>query len=272
MNGTLYIVGTPIGNLKDITLRALETLKTADIIACEDTRHTRVLLSHYGINTKLISYHQHNERTATEEIKEYLNSGKSVALVTDAGMPGICDPGAIVISELRQQGFVTEVIPSATALTSAVSLAGIKESGFVFLGFLPEKLKDKDALLESYKNSPLPLALYCAPHDLNKIIDYLYKKLGNRVLKSVKEITKLHETVYTGTLSEPNIENIKGEFVLIVEPPVLHESNEDIITHELKTLIKSGMPKSEAVKEVAKKLSLPKNTVYEIALSIGNYG
>lgn len=265
--GTLYVVGTPIGNLQDITLRALETLKSVDLIACEDTRHTRILLDRYEIKKPLISYYKQKEREGTEKIVEELESGVNVALVTDAGTPCISDPGAILVAKCRELGLEVQSVPGPSAVATAMSVAGIYSPRFAFIGFLPEKRGDKDKLVDEIKDYDFPLIFYCAPHDLERVIGYLYEKMGDRPLTIVKELTKLHETVYKGTLGNIEILNDKGEFVLIVEP--LEEEEKEVdVESELTKLIESGMSKKEAVKVVASKYDLSKNDVYAIAVKL----
>lgn len=263
MNGKLFIVGTPIGNMKDITLRALDTLKEVDVIATEDTRHTRILLSNYAIEKPLVSYYKQKEREGTEKIIGLLYEGKNVALVTDAGMPSISDPGAILVEAVHNEGLDVCVIPGATAVTSAIALAGLpKAKGFVFCGFLPEKTGDKNAILDNLAAVKLPLVFYVAPHDLDRIIAYLYSKLGDRKVWACKELTKIYETVYFGTLRNIKIENVKGEFVLIVDEAE-DVSYEDVdVSSLLKEKIAAGLSKSDAVKAVAKETGLSKNAVY----------
>lgn len=268
MSATCYLVGTPIGNLKDITLRALETLKSVDAIACEDTRKASVLLNAYGIKKPLIRYDQHKEREGAAAILKLLDEDKSVALITDAGMPGISDPGAVLVRELRAGGYKIESVPGPAAVTTAVSLAGLTENGFVFAGFLPEKRGERDKLVDSLKNLPLPLVFYCAPHDIDATLTYLYEKLGARKARAVKELTKLFETVYEGELGAMDIENKKGEFVLIIDGAAEEAPMSADIESMLKDLLKGGMSKSEAVKYVSKATKLPKNEVYAVSLSI----
>lgn len=265
--GILYVVGTPIGNLQDITLRALETLKSVDIIACEDTRHTRILLDRYEIKKPLVSYYKQKEREGTEKIVSDLENGANVALVTDAGTPCISDPGAILVAKCIELGIEVQSVPGPSAVATAMSVAGVYSPRFAFIGFLPEKKGDKDKLVDEIKGYDLPLVFYCAPHDLERVISYLYEKMGDRPLTVVKELTKLHETVYKGTLGNIEILNDKGEFVLIVEP--LEEKKEDIdIEQELLNLINSGVSKKEAVKIVSSKYNLPKNEVYAVAVKL----
>lgn len=266
--GTLYVVGTPIGNLQDITLRALDTLKSVDLIACEDTRHTRILLDRYEIKKPLISYYKQKEREGTEKIVEILESGSSVALVTDAGTPCISDPGAILVAKCIELGLKVESVPGPSAVATAMSVAGIYSPRFAFIGFLPEKTSDKNKLMEEVKNYNVPTVYYCAPHDLDRVIAYLYEQLGDRPLTVVKELTKLFETVYKGTLGNIDILNDKGEFVLIVEPMPTKEREEIDLKSELMALIEGGMSKSEAVKQLAKRLEIPKNEVYAVAVTL----
>lgn len=272
MSGICYIVGTPIGNLKDITLRALDTLKAVDVIASEDTRKSAVLLNAYGIKKPMISYHKHNEREGAEEIASLLAEGKDVALITDAGMPAISDPGAILVQTLRQKGFKVESVPGPTAVTSAVSLAGITKSGFAFVGFLPPKKKDRDGILDNLKNIALPLVFYCAPHDLDETLEYLAGSLGTRRVWAVKEITKMFETVYEGVLGQEFIENKKGEFVIIVDGAEEIADNKSGEAEKLLAeYIKNGYSRSQAVKMVVKDTKLPKNSVYEISLRLNEF-
>lgn len=263
MLGTLYLVGTPIGNRKDITLRALETLKSVDVVACEDTRHTRSLLEHYEIKKPLISYYREKEKEGAQEILKYLETGKSVAIVTDAGMPAISDPGAVAVREARKAGIPMQCVPGPTAVASAVSLVGT-DGGFAFLGFLPEKKKDRETLLQAYCHTPLPLVFYCAPHDLESTAACLRENLGNRKLYAVKEITKVFETVYEGNLENPAIENAKGEFVLVVEGGKPAKTDPVSLVSEL---MKEGFSHSEAVKEAAKITGCNKKELYAKTLT-----
>lgn len=265
--GKLYIVGTPIGNLGDITVRALETLKSVGAIYCEDTRHTGMLLAHFGIKCKLVSCYKQSERSRVERAAKDLDSGIDIALVTDAGMPCISDPGAVLVSELGALGYEIESVPGPSAVTTAVALSGINAAGFVFCGFLPEKKKDADDLIKRADSAGLPIVLYCAPHDLGARIAYLLDALGDRKIISVKEMTKLYETVYRGTLSEPNILNESGEFVLIILPAEKSAADIDILG-ALKVRVAKGMSRADAVKEVAAEYKLSKNAVYAESLKL----
>lgn len=264
----LYVVGTPIGNLKDITLRAIDTLKSVDVIACEDTRHSLPLLNRYDVHAKLISYHKFNETQCTETIISLIREGKSVALISDAGMPSISDPGAELISECRNRGIEIELIPGPTALTSAVTLSGIKSRGFTFLGFLPEKNKDKSVILSKVMSAGLPIVLYVAPHDLTKTAAFLYEMLGDRTCYVARELTKLHETLTLTTLGSFVCEE-RGEIVLIVEGAQTDNPlNELSVSEHLKHYISMGLDKKEAVKSVASDRGVPKNEIYRQALDL----
>lgn len=264
----LYIVGTPIGNLADITLRAIDTLRRVDVIACEDTRHSLPLLNHYDVHARLIACHKHNESEAAATITELLSSGLNVALITDAGMPSISDPGAEVISKCREQGVEIELVPGPTAFASAVTLSGIKAAGFTFIGFLPEKTADKVSILKRADMSGLPIVLYVAPHDLKKTSELLLSTLGDRTVHTVREITKLHESVVTSTLQNYEGEE-RGEIVLLVEGAQPKSPFADLSVDEhLRRYLDEGMDKKEAVKQVAKERGVPRNEVYQIALTI----
>lgn len=259
----LYIVGTPIGNLEDITLRALRVLKEVDVIASEDTRHTRILLDRYDIRKPLISYYKQKENEGSDKICDLIAEGKNVALVTDAGMPAISDPGAVLVRKVREKGLEAEVVPGPTAVCSAVALAGLTGRGFCFLGFLPEKKKDRDRLLDSVKDIDVPLAFYVAPHDMESTTAYLYEKLGRRRVYACKELTKLHETVYAGYLGELSIEDPRGEFVLITDEKDSPDTPDmAAMVAEVDELVADGTSKKDALKIIADKYSVSKNLLY----------
>ena len=264
----LFIVGTPIGNMADITLRAIETLKNADVIACEDTRHSLPLLNRYEIKAPLVAYHKFNEAEAAGRIIEMIEDGKNVAIITDAGMPSISDPGAVLVSLCRAQGIQVELVPGPTAFASAISLSGIKAQGFTFIGFLPEKTADKRSLVSKVKDTGLPIVLYCAPHDLSKTAEFLYKELGDRTVHVCRELTKMHECVEDTTLADFSAEE-RGEIVLIVDAasaqnPLLALSIEEHLRHYLSL----GYTQKDAVKTVASERNLPKNDVYQVAINL----
>ncbi len=262
----LYIVGTPIGNLGDITLRALDILRAADHIACEDTRHSRPLLENYGIRAPLIAYHKFNERECADKIADIVESGKSVALITDAGMPCVSDPGATVVARFHERGLPVECVPGPSAVTAAAALSGMTERGFVFLGFLPDKAAQRRKKVESAAASGLPLVIYAAPHDVGETAAFLGEVLGDRRVAAVREITKLHESVTFSTLKNFECEE-RGEIVLVVEgrepeDPLLSLSPEE----HLAAVIASGVPEKEAVKRVAAARGVPKNEIYKLTV------
>lgn len=264
----LYIVGTPIGNLGDITLRALETLKSVDIIACEDTRHSLALLNRYEVKAKLVAYHKFNEAECGPKLIQEIKDGKNVALITDAGMPCVSDPGAILVAKCREEGVEVESVPGPTAVATAVALSGIKSSGFIFLGFIPDKAKDRKSTLDKVKNTGLPLVIYVAPHDLKKTASALNEYLGDRRVYVVREITKLHESVTVTSLASFECEE-RGEIVMIVDAG--EDKNDYLgmtIEEHLKEYLALGMDKKEAVKKVASERGEQKNVVYQIALTI----
>ncbi|MGN0789495.1 MAG: 16S rRNA (cytidine(1402)-2'-O)-methyltransferase [Christensenellales bacterium] len=265
----LYLVGTPIGNLGDVSFRAIETLKEASAIACEDTRHSLGLLNYYGIKKPLFSCHQHNERESTEKIASMLDQGQSVALITDAGMPCISDPGAIVVEELTRRGYEIEVVPGPTAVASAMALSGITKPIWTFVGFLPSKDKDKKTLLAKLAGYDSALAFYSSPYDLNKDLDAMYKAFGDRRVHVIKELTKIHESHIIGVLGEVQIDNPKGEFVLIVEHPNEVEEQPTLsIEEQLQGKLSQGIDKKEAIKQVAKQNKLTKDQVYKVAMGL----
>ena len=266
----LYLVGTPIGNLGDISLRALETLKNVDVIACEDTRHSLKLLNYYEIKKPLFACHKFNERESVDKIFRLLGEGKDVALITDAGMPAISDPGAILVNELIEKGCKITVIPGATAVASAMALSGICQPVFTFIGFLPSKNKDRESLLLPFKDIRTSLVFYSSPYDVKKDIEYLYSLLGDRVLHIIRELTKIHEEHIVTTLANGYEDEAKGEYVLIVEcaEPTAQQKPCLSIEEQLKILIDGGLDKKTAIKQVAKSNSLSKDEVYKVAIKL----
>ena len=264
----LYLVGTPIGNLKDITLRAIEVLKEVDEIACEDTRHSRTLLNHYGIDKPLFSYHKFNERQSGEKLIEKLKNGKNIALITDAGMPVISDPGNILVQMLIENGLEYTVIPGACAFVSALVLSGLDSSKFCFVGFLPQKASERKEFLEKYKDLQATLIFYCAPHDIVKDVESIYSVLGDRVAVAVKEITKLHEKVERFNLKDGYPSEPKGEYVLLVEKGEIVDKNASLSNEELiKSYIESGLSKKDALKKVAKERGIAKSDLYKLTIN-----
>ncbi len=264
----LYFVATPIGNMKDISSRALEVLNSVDVICCEDTRHSLKLLNHYNIKKSLIAFHKFNELKASEEIISMLNEGKSVAVISDAGMPIISDPGNILSKILREKEIDFTVIPGATAFASALVLSGLDASRFTFIGFLPEKKKEREELLLEHKNYKETLIFYSAPHDIKRDLTELYAVFGSRQVAIVKEITKMHESVYRTTLSGPFDFEDKGEFVIVVEGEK-ECKKEFLLTIEehINLYLSRGMTKKEALKQVAKERGLGKNELYKYTIN-----
>jgi len=220
--GTLYVCGTPIGNLADITIRALDVFRNVDLIAAEDTRRTRKLLAHYEIHTRTISYHEHNELSRAPELIEMIKEGKSVALVTDAGMPGISDPGAHLVDSALSNNLKVVSIPGPSAVISALSVSGFSACEFTFVGFLPRKGKRRNEVLEDLARQTRVVVIYESPYRLSKTLSDLVSVLGgNRKAVVARELTKLHEEVIKGTLDEVlqsfSQRTVKGEITIVVE-------------------------------------------------------
>lgn len=278
--GKLYLVPTPIGNLKDITLRALEVLKDSDIIAAEDTRQTLKLLNHFEIKKPLISYHKFNEQSKSDEIVELLREGKIVALVSDAGTPGISDPGSVIVEKCIAENMDFEVLPGATAITTALVYSGLDTTKFLFRGFLPRENKERKVITNELLNSQETLIFYEAPHRLLDTLSYLLDTFGDRNIAVCRELTKLYQEIFRGKLSEAIqhfVDNKpRGEFVLVLEGKKLEDIKEEkkqewinlsIEDHILK-YIKDGINKKEAIKLVAKDRELPKSEVYKFSTNI----
>ncbi len=220
--GTLYVVATPIGNLGDITLRALETLKQADLIAAEDTRHTRRLLQHYQIETPLISFHQHSGTGRTEQLLQRLLNGETIALVTDAGTPSISDPGGVLVEQAHRHGIPVVPIPGASAVTAVLSVSGLPAHRFRFEGFLPRKQGALRKFFESIVDEPMPVVFFESPHRLLKTLQNAHEVLGEREVVIGRELTKQFEEVFRGTLSQAiahwQAKPPRGEFVVVIAP------------------------------------------------------
>ena len=263
----LYLVATPIGNLKDITYRAVEVLNSVDVIACEDTRHSLKLLSAFNISKPLVAYHKFNERAEGQKLVDMLKEGKNVAIITDAGKPVISDPGNVLVNMLIENGLEYTVIPGANAFVPALVLSGFDASRFAFIGFLPEKNKDRETLLNKYKGLDMTLIFYCAPHDVVKTVGYLNASLGDRKACAVREITKLHESVEHFNLAEGYPYEPRGEYVILVEGAEDKVDFEGLTVKEhLDKYLSGGMDKKEAVKRVAKERGVPKNEVYQLTV------
>lgn len=260
----LYFVATPIGNMEEITLRALDVLKSVDVIAAEDTRHTALLLNRYDIKTRTISYHKFNEKSTVPYILQLLGEGKSVAVVSDAGMPTVSDPGHVLIDAAIERGIEFTVISGACAAVNALVLSGLSTRTFTLLGFLPEKNIDRARFIEPYKCVPGTLIFYSAVHDIKKDLAYLYEALGARRYAVCREMTKLYETVTRGILGDNAEITEKGEFVIVVEGATADYSQLSIEEHLIKT-VADGVDMREAVKKVAAERHIAKSEVYKIA-------
>ena len=268
----LYIAATPIGNLGDITLRALDTLKNADIIAAEDTRHTRKLLTHFEISKPLISYHEYSDIKKAEDIIDEIIQGKNVAFVSDAGTPAISDPGRMLVAIARKNNVEVEGVPGACAAVCAYSVAGLESKSFVFYGFLDDKQTKRISQIQELSALDFPVILYVSPHKLLKTLADIKEVSGERAtLTILRELTKIHEEYLHGsadTLIRHFTENEpKGEFVMIMETEKERkEFSDDEIIAEVKLLIEKGMSTKEAAKEISEKTGIPKNKIYKMAL------
>jgi len=277
MAGKIYLVATPIGNLSDISMRAIETLKNADIIACEDTRNTIRLLNHFEIKGHLTSYHEYNKIDKAYELCEKVKEGKNIAFVSDAGMPAISDPGYELVDIAYKEGLEVTVVPGASAVVSALAISGISSRRFAFEGFLPADKNEKKEILTELSQESRTLILYEAPHRLLKTLKELFEYMGNRNIAIVREITKLHEEVLRGKLADiiADYESekiaIRGEYVLVIEGKSLLEKREErqksfeeiSIREHYEKYIAEGMDKKEAMKAVAKDRGIQKRDVYK---------
>lgn len=274
--GILYVVATPIGNLQDITLRALDTLKAVDAIAAEDTRHTSGLLSHFGISKKLIAVHEHNEHQSAEKLLSQLNAGESIALVTDAGTPGISDPGAVVVDLVRKAGVKVVPVPGVSAVIAALSASGIVQNGFMFHGFLPASGAARRKVLETLKTQTVTLVIYEAPHRIvDSIADMCAVLGGERRITFARELTKTFETIYSCNLSdavawlEADLNQQRGEFVLLIEAAALKDAEEmPEETVRILKLLLAELPLKQAVKLATEITHEKKNVLYEFALQL----
>ena len=266
----IYFAATPIGNLKDITLRVLDALKAVDAIFCEDTRHTLKLLSAYDIKKPLYACHKFNESEAAEKIIALAREGKNVCIVSDAGMPVISDPGAVVAQKLVEAGEQFTVLPGACAFVSALALSAFPSDRFTFLGFLPDKAGERKKVLMQYREVQNTLIFHAAPQDVDAYLKVMYEVLGDRPACAVREITKIHEEVLRFRLSEGLSGEKRGEYVLLVEGAAEKENplNALSVREHLKHYLEQGMNKKEAIKAVSRDRGVPKNDVYQEALEL----
>ena len=268
VSGTLYIIATPIGNLEDITARAVRILGEVDLIACEDTRQTRKLLDRYGISKTLLSYHEHNEQPRSADLLRELEAGKNIALVSDAGTPLIADPGYRLVEQAREIGIPVSPIPGPSALLAALSASGLPTNSFSFHGFLPPKRGQRRKLLEDLRASDATLVFYEAPHRILDTLEDVDEILGSRPLVLARELTKIHEEFLRGTaagLRETlgKRASVKGEITLMIGKGETAQVDETPLAEAVDKLVRSGVPKMEALKTVARQRGLPKREVYK---------
>ncbi|OUL30162.1 16S rRNA (cytidine(1402)-2'-O)-methyltransferase [Nostoc sp. RF31YmG] len=273
--GTLYVVGTPIGNLEDITFRAVRILQTVDLIAAEDTRHTGKLLQHFQIKVPQVSYHEHNRTSRIPELLEHLANGKAIALVSDAGMPGISDPGYELVKACVEAGISVVPIPGASAAITALSASGLPTDRFVFEGFLSAKSQQRREYLESLQTESRTLIFYESPHRLRDTLQDLEETFGSdRQIVLARELTKFYEEFWRGTIAEAiahySQREPQGEYTLVVAgtPLTQPQLTETEIKAELEQLIRQGISRSQASRQLAKFTSLPRRQIYQLALSI----
>ena len=276
MTGTLYIVATPIGNLEDITLRALRVLKEADLIACEDTRHTRKLLAHYQISNPTVSYHEHNERERGSELIKKLEGGQNIALVSDAGTPLISDPGFWVVREAIDRGITVVPIPGPSAVITALTAAGLPADEFTFVGFLPARRAARRARLKELASIKSTLVVYEAPHRIKETIEDLREAFGDRKCVVARELTKLHESFLRGSLSEIELPEgaARGEIVLLIGPPREGPAKQPegeatrSIVKEVEHLMRAeGLDQKAALKRVARLRGIGKSEAYRLMIA-----
>lgn len=266
-SSTLYLIPTPIGNLEDMTIRSINILKLVDVIFCEDTRVTLLLLNHFEIKKKVIALHEHNEETAKEKVLEYLKNGSSVAIVTDRGTPIISDPGYKTVKYVSSLGYNVVALPGANAFVPALIVSGIEPAPFVFFGFLNSKDSKRKQELEKLKFCRYTMIFYEAPHRIKRTMEEMYETFGDREVSLSREISKKYESVYRGVISNllPTLDDIKGEFVIVVSP----FKEENVIVEEVSLkdnvslYVENGMDVMDAIKRVAKERNIAKNEVYK---------
>ena len=265
--GKLYLVPTPIGNLKDITLRALEVLETVDIIGAEDTRTSGYLLKHYNISTPMTSYHKFNEKKRSSEFIKRLLSGENIAVISDAGSPGISDPAAEIISQAIDAGIIVESLPGATALIPALIASGLPNDHFYFIGFLPDKNKDKNNLLQNLKTCPDTMIFYVSPHDIMSFATDIFRAFGDRKVTLARELTKLHEEYIRTTLQElldGKEIKLKGEFVAVVSGAQQAELTNEQILEQIEILISKGVSNREIIETISREDKVPANRIKKL--------
>lgn len=280
MQGRLYLCATPIGNLEDITLRVLRTLEEVDLIAAEDTRNSIKLLNHFNIKTPMTSYHEYNKIDKAYQLVEKMKQGQNIALITDAGTPGISDPGEELVQICYESGIEVTSLPGAAACITALTLSGLSTRRFAFEAFLPRNKKERSAILSSLETETRTIILYEAPHHLVKTLEELYEILGDRNITLCRELTKKYETIFSSTLSGAlsyyQKETPKGEFVLVIQGKKLQELKEEqqknwesiSLSAHMMNYEEQGIPRKEAMKLVAKDRGISKREVYAMLLEI----
>jgi len=278
--GILYICGTPIGNLEDITLRVLKILKEVKLIAAEDTRHTKKLLDHYQINTKVTSYYEYNKIKKATYLVEILKNNQDIALVSDAGMPGISDPGYVLVNLALKNNIKIIPVPGVSALITALVVSGLPTDKFVFDGFLPRKIKERKRYFKSIENEERTIIFYEAPHRLKRTLKDMLEIWGDRKIVIARELTKMYEEIIRGkltqVLSEINAKNVKGEITLVVQGGIKKKGNDiiDFLKNEcimdeyLKKLKYQGYSNKDIIKIAQEKLNIPKNLIYKKLLEM----
>ena len=268
MSGILYVVATPIGNLEDMTLRAIRILKEVDLIAAEDTRNTLKLLNHFEIKKPLISYHRHNEEIKVDNLIEKLKNGKKIAVVSDAGTPGISDPGEVIVKEAIKNNIEIVPIPGACAAINGLIASGLDTKEFVFMGFLPLNKKLRKEKLKEIENETKTIIVYEAPHKLKNTLEDLKEILQNRKVVLAREITKIHEEFIRGSIDEiiSKSEELKGEMIILLEGAELKEQEDELndlsLEDHFEFYKKQGIEKKEIIKKIAKDRGVSKNEIY----------
>lgn len=270
MLGTLYLVATPIGNLEDISIRAINTLKSVDVIAAEDTRHTLKLLNHFGISKPLISFYRHNEQIKSDTVIEKLKNGQNIALVSDAGTPAISDPGNILVKDAIKNNINVISIPGPCAAITAITCSGLDTAEFSFIGFLPTNKKLRKEKLSKLVQENKTLIIYEAPHKIISTLNDILENLGDRKIAICRELTKIHEEILRGNVSEiiKSLTNPKGEYIIILEGNKLQTEQENKLCNlsleeHYKLYENEGLDKKEIIKKIAKDRKLPKNDIYK---------
>jgi 16S rRNA (cytidine1402-2'-O)-methyltransferase len=270
MPGRLYVVATPIGNLEDITYRAVRVLGEVDLIACEDTRQTRKLLDHYGIQKPAVSYHEHNETERAEELAERLREGAAIALVSDAGAPLVSDPGYRLVRAAIERGIAVYPIPGPSAVVAALSASGLPTDSFRFAGFLPHKPGQRMKALDAIADEHATVIFYEAPHRILESLEAVEQALGDRPVVVAREITKIHEEFLRGTATEVRAasrDSVKGEITLLIGKATAPPPDDTPLEEAVGALERVGVPRMEAIKQVARRRGLPKREVYDQLLN-----